>query len=158
MDSSQHAINPLHQWANWMYLLVWLFSKVIASPSPVGDIHSIHWGTRKSRTGSLALIPENFWDNLAEIHDSHTHLKLAYEKSTNEEKFSNTGADLWCLWIVGIQLKMLLFMCLSTEHGLCLDIFSSSAVKPTSIWVQGSQDQEWFLKSTVKGSKPPLWG
>lgn len=70
-----------------MYFPVWLFSKVIASPPPVGDVYSVHWGTRKSRTGSLALIPENFWDNPVEIPDSHAHLKLAYEKSTNEAKF-----------------------------------------------------------------------
>lgn len=63
-----------------MYFPVWLFSKVIASPPLVGDVYSVHWGTRKSSTGSLALIPENFWGNPVEIPDSHTHLKLAYEK------------------------------------------------------------------------------
>lgn len=72
-----------------MYFLVWLFSKVIASPSPVGDVNFIHWSTRKSRTGSLALRPENFWDNPAEIHDSHTHLKLAYVKKHKWSSFSN---------------------------------------------------------------------
>lgn len=73
-----------------MYFLVWLFSKVIASLSPVGDVHFIHWGTRKSRTGSFAFIPENFWDNQAEIHDSHTHLKLAYVKKHKLSKIFQT--------------------------------------------------------------------
>lgn len=70
-----------------MYFPVWLALKVTASPPLVGNITSVHWGTRKSSTGSLALIPENFWDNPAEIHYSHTRLKLAYEKSTNEAVF-----------------------------------------------------------------------
>lgn len=53
----------------------------------MGNVTSIHWGTGKSRTGSLPLILENFWDNPAEICGSHSHLKLAYGKSTNEAKF-----------------------------------------------------------------------
>lgn len=64
-----------------------LFLKVTASSSLVGNVTSIHWHTGKSRTGPLALILENFWDNPAEICDSHSHLKLAYGKRTNEAKF-----------------------------------------------------------------------
>lgn len=57
-----------------------------------------------------------------------------------KQSFPYTGADFD--WVVSIQLKMLLFMCQSTEHGPRLDILSSSAVNSISIWVQGSQNQE----------------